>query len=396
MPLPIVIRQPITVTLISLRGLPSRLVSFWTALVGFAATAAVLTSILAIQAGFARALMSGGQADTAVITAAGAKTEIASVLTEADVRVVVEIQRNLDRSSAVLAAAEALTTVNLDAGNGDRRNIAFRGVQDGSFDLYPHVRITRGRAFLEGRNEVLVGSRLAAELSSLTLDQPVQLGSAHWTIVGVFESNGDLHESEIWADVRALQGIFGRNNVFQSMRVRTPSADSFQALQEQAQTDRRIDVQVQREVEFLAEQSGPISRFIKLVGQFIAALMGAGAAVSILTTMQTVVSERQSEIAILRILGYHRAAVVIAVVIEGVILGTLGGVIGTLIAYATLNGLEASTLAFGMTSQLYFSFAVTSQLMQTGVTYALGLGLLGTLLPAVQAVRRPMAEGMRC
>ena len=393
---PIFIRQPATVTRISIRGLPFRVRSFWASIIGFSATAAVLTAILAIQAGFTQALVSAGSLDTAIITAAGAKTEIASVMTNSDIVTINAIRNNLDRGSDALSTAAVLTTasVPVDGGNSSR-NLAFRGVQSASFRIHSRVRVTQGRRFKEGLNEVLVGSRLAAELPDLTIGRAIRLGSTEWMVVGLFESAGDLHESEIWTDVKTLQSIFNRGNIFQSMRVKLPTDNFYLSLKEALEDDPRIDVQVERERVFFAEQSGPMTRFIGLVGRFIAILMGTGAAFSIVNTMQTVISERENEIAILRVMGFGRFSILVAIMIEGMILGSIGGLIGAVGAYAAVDGLQASTLAFGLTSQLYFSFSVTPPLIQTGVVYALGLGMLGTLLPAVQAVRRSIVRGLQ-
>jgi len=390
MPLPDFIRQPAIVTLISIRGLPFRIRSFWTSIIGFAATAAVLTAILSIQAGFTKALVSAGSLDTAIITTVGARTELASVITSDDIVTINEILKNLDRRSNILSTAEVLTTASipLDHNNGSR-NVAFRGVQPESFAMYPQVSLTEGRRFKAGLNEIVVGSRLITEFPRLAIGGAIKLGGATWTVVGVLESDGDLHESEIWADVRTVQSIFNRGNSFQSMRIKLPADDFFLALKDATDTDPRLDVQIDRERDFFAEQSGSMTRFIGLIGRTIAILMGAGAAFSIVNTMQTVIAERESEMAVLRVIGFGRWSILVAVVIEGMILGSIGGLIGALGAYAAVNGVQASTLAFGMTSQLYFSFSVTPSLIQTGVIYALALGMLGALLPAVQTVRRP-------
>jgi putative ABC transport system permease protein len=391
-----ILRQSLAVSLINARALPLRVRSYWTAILGFAATAAVITAIFAIQAGFTKALVSVGRQDVAIVTAAGAKTEFASFLTSSDVVTVNSILDNLAPGSSEMTSAEVLTTasVPIEPSNSSR-NIAFRGVQAQSFQLYPHVRITQGRAFQSGLNEVIVGARLAAELPDLALGSRVRLGGAAWSVVGILESSGDLHESEIWADVGTVQSTFNRGNVFQSMRLSLPSDPFLVAFSDAVQRDPRVNVQIERERDFFAEQSGPISRFIGLVGRFIAILMGAGAAFTIVSAMQTVIAEREPEIAVLRVMGFGHLSVLTAIVMEGVVLGSVGGLLGALIAYVAVNGLQASTLAFGMTSQLYFTFAVTPSLIQVGTLYALGLGLIGALVPAVQIVRRPIVSGLR-
>jgi putative ABC transport system permease protein len=46
-------------------------------------------------------------------------------------------------------------------------------------------------------------------------------------------------------------------------------------------------------------------------------------------------------------------------------------------------------------SQVAFAFAVTRSLLVQGLTYALAMGLVGGLMPAIKAARLPIATALR-
>lgn len=383
--------QAAVVTLIGILGLPARVRIYWPAIIGFASTAAVLISILSMQTGFVRVMMSGGRADTAIITAAVAKTELTSILTNSDVAIIRDIVSSM--LPEILSSVEVLTTLSFDDGlaNNANRNISLRGVGRDSFSIHQQVHVTTGRTFRPGTNEIIVGSRLSSQIEGLEVGGSVKLGNAIWNIVGIFESAGDFHESEIWSDSKALQAILGRSNVFQSIRLLIPSEDIFASLSGAIGKDARIDLRIQREREFYAEQSGPMSRFIGVIGRFIALLMGAGAVVSVVNAMSGAVLERMGEFVVLRVVGFGRLAIFFSIIIEAVVLAAIGSIFGASVAFLAINGMPASTLAFGMTSQLYFSMNVTPDNVSSGVAFTLWLGIVGALLPAMQIIRAPLS-----
>jgi putative ABC transport system permease protein len=107
------------------------------------------------------------------------------------------------------------------------------------------------------------------------------------------------------------------------------------------------------------------------------------------------VATRAREIATLRALGFNSIAVVISVLAESLGLAAMGGVLGGLAAYAAFNGYQTSTINFQTFSQVAFAFRVTPSLLLLGLVYALVMGLIGGLMPAIRAARLPISSALR-
>ena len=123
--------------------------------------------------------------------------------------------------------------------------------------------------------------------------------------------------------------------------------------------------------------------------------MAIGALFAALNTMYSAVATRTVEIATLRALGFGNAPVVISVMIEAVALAILGGALGASISYLAFNGYTASTLNNASFSQIAFDFAVTPEIIGTGLVWALGLGTIGGLFPALRAAWMPITAALR-
>jgi putative ABC transport system permease protein len=255
--------------------------------------------------------------------------------------------------------------------------------------------IVEGRMFEFGTNEIVVGRGASGQFAGLTLGNELRSGQNSWKVVGIFESDGSLYETEIWCDARVLQGAYRRGNSYQTVLARLDSTDSFAAFRDWLTSNPQVNVQVRRETEYYAAQSRALSGLIQGVGFGIALLMGIGAVFGAILTMYTAVSTRAREIATLRALGFNATSVVVSVLAESLALAAIGGVIGGLIAYVAFNGYQTSTMNFQTFSQVAFAFRVTPQLLMLGLIYALLMGLVGGLFPAIRAARLPIPSALR-
>jgi len=138
-----------------------------------------------------------------------------------------------------------------------------------------------------------------------------------------------------------------------------------------------------------------MTRLIDTLGFGIASLMGIGAVFGAILTMYTAVATRAREIATLRALGFNTTAVLVSVLVESLALGGIGGLIGGAGAYLAFNGYQTSTMNFQTFSQVAFAFRVTPGLLASGLFYALSIGFIGGLLPAIRAARLPISAALR-
>jgi putative ABC transport system permease protein len=214
-------------------------------------------------------------------------------------------------------------------------------------------------------------------------------------VVGIFEANGGVAESEVWCDVQNLQSVYRRNNYFSSVLVKLESEESLGPLKDWLDKNPQVKVSVHRENEYYARQSTTMTNLIDGLGFGIASLMAIGAVFGAILTMYTAVASRSREIATLRALGFNTFSVLVSVLAESLVLGGIGGTIGALGAYAAFDGFQTSTMNFQTFSQVAFAFRVTPALFATGLTYALSIGLFGGLLPAIRAARLPISKALR-
>jgi putative ABC transport system permease protein len=390
------IRQTLAVTALNLRTIPQRLGSTGVATVGIAGVVVVFVSVLSIAAGFTAAMEGAGSESRALVMRSGADSEMTSGIGGDSATIIKQAPGLRREGQTPLASAELFVIIDLPKiSTGTAANVPMRGVEPTAFRVRDEVSIVEGRTFTFGTNEIIVGRGANAQFAGLTVGNTVQSGKATWQVVGVFEADGGVAETEIWVDSRTLQGVYNRGNSYQTILARLDSSESFDTFRDWLITNPQLNVQVRRETEYYAAQSAMLSSLIRGVGFGIAGLMGLGAIFGAILTMYTAVSTRSREIATLRALGFNSTSVVVSVLIESMTLGAVGGVIGGLGAYFAFNGYQTSTMNFQTFSQVAFAFLVTPELLLTGLSYALVIGLIGGLFPAIRAARQPIPSALR-
>jgi putative ABC transport system permease protein len=302
-----------------------------------------------------------------------------------------------DAGGRALASAELMVMVDLPRrGETDPNNVPFRGVQPVAFAIRDELRIVAGRRFERGVREVIVGRKASRQFAGLSVGSKIGFRDSDWTVVGVFESGGDVHESEIWADAEVAMSAFRRPG-YQSVTavLADGSASGFGALAATIGRDPRFSIKVLREPEYYARQAKILSDLINVLGYTVAAFMAIGAMFGALNCMYSAVASRQVEIATLRAIGFGGLPVVISVMIEALLLALLGGAVGGALAYLYCDGASLSTLNFSTFSQVAFDLRVTPTLLVQGLAWALAIGVAGGLLPAVRAARLPVTLALR-
>jgi putative ABC transport system permease protein len=366
------------------------------AVLGIAGTVGVFVAMLALARGFEATLVASGSPQNALIRRAGATSEMDSLVQLEQVRVIEDAPGVRRGGNGPLASREVVVIAALPLKRtGTDANVQVRGVSAKVLDVRESVRVVAGRFFQPGLNELVVGKNVATSYEGFELGSTVRFGGGSWTVVGVFDAGNSAFDSEVWCDGSVLNQVYQRpRNLFQSVTVRLASPDALTRLKDALGADPRLTVQVDREIEYYEKQSQQLTTLILVLGTIVAVVMGIGAIFGALNTMYSAVAERSREIATMRALGFGVASVVLAFVVEALCLALVGGLLGCA-AVLPLNGLTTGAMNWQTFSHLAFAFSVTPSLLLAGLAFALGMGLIGGVPPALRAARQPIATALR-
>jgi putative ABC transport system permease protein len=367
------------------------------AVLGVAGTVGVFLSMLAMARGFQATLISSGSPQNAIVLRAGADSEMSSGIDLDQARIIsdaAQVARGTGGSPEASAEVVVIAAFPLSK-TGTDANVQVRGLSPRALDVRPSIKLVEGRFFEPGLAELVVGSNARTTYSGFALGSDVDFGGQSWKVVGVMDAGGSAFDSELWADNTVLAQTYQRPvNIFQSITVRLRSADDFQAFKDELTSDPRLTVQVKRESDYYAEQSQMVTALISAFGFLVAFVMAIGAVFGALNTMYSAVAARAREIATMRALGFGAGSVVLSFLFESILIALSGGIIGCL-AVLPLNGYTAGTMNWQTFSHLAFAFRVTPDLMVVGMVFALVMGVVGGVLPAVRAARLPVATALR-
>ena len=401
--LPNTIRAVLRLTLAAIREWPSRPIDTLVTVLGFATVAGILAAVLAMAAGYRHIFDAAVEGTTAIVLSEGSDSEWGSSVptgAAADVTQAPGVARANDVPLIAPNLLGSLPVRYLDRDLAAR--ITLRGVSSGMFTIEKGLRLVRGRWFQPGLDEIVVGAAAEHNFRDLALGDRVLAEGRIWTVVGVFTAGSQFFSSEAWTSLGSLQGAEDRRRACSSLYVELTSRRAFEAFARALAKDAQFALHPMRASAYYAQQASGMSRLITRVGGFFTAMMAAAAVFGAMSTLLVMVESRRFELAILRALGYPHGIVFAATLFEGMLLGAAGGIVGTAVVYLALNGFAASTLGVGAqlavstsTPQVFFHFAVTALIMLEAVLWAIGMGVLGGLYPALRAARMPIAAALR-
>jgi putative ABC transport system permease protein len=388
--------QIASVTRFNLRTLPQRKGSSAAAIFGIAGVVAVMVGVLSIAQGILRTMESSASAQNVIVLRSGSDTEMMSGLGGDETKIISEGPGLARNENGAIASAELFVIINLPMrSTGTDANVPMRGISRMAMEVREKFEIVEGRMFEWGLNEVIVGVGAQMEFSGLGIGSTITVAQEEWPVVGVFAAGGGLAETEIWVDGAVLQPAYKRGNSYQAVYARLESEDAFQEFKDALTSDPRLNVKPMREADYYDAQSAMLYNLITGLGTLIAVIMGCGAVFGALNTMYTAISSRTREIATLRALGFHSSPVVVSVLLESLLLAFTGGLIGAALAWWAFDGFRATTLNFSSFSQVAFAFDVSFSLLTRGIIFAMIIGLIGGLFPAVRAARQPVSAALR-
>jgi putative ABC transport system permease protein len=379
------------------RSIRARWTSTIVAVLGIAGTVGVFVAMLSLARGFKATLVASGSPGNALVMRAGSTSEMMGGITLDSIKVLQDapgVARNPSGAPLITQDVVGVIPVPLIS-TGTDANVQVRGVSPNVLEIRKFVKITKGRMFQSGLDELIVGKNAANTYRGLTVGNKIDFAGGHWEVVGEFDAGGSAFDSEIWCDSQIFNQVLQRPaDVFQSATVHLASPDTFNQFKDAVITDPRMNVDVYREIDYYAKQSTTMTRLITVLGGLVALIMAVGAIFGALNTMYSAVAERGREIATMRAVGFSTWNVILSFLFEALLISFLGGIIGCL-AVLPLNGLTTSTMNFQTFSNVAFAFKITFDLLLLGVLFALVMGVLGGLLPAIRAAIQPVSVALR-
>jgi putative ABC transport system permease protein len=379
----------------SLRNLWARRLTTALTTGGLALVVFVFATVLMLEQGLRSTLVATGAFDNVLLIRRSAGTEVQSAIDRAQAGVIEsqpEVAVGLD--GRPLVSKEVLVLIALPKrGSASPSNVVIRGASERGLILRPQVHIVEGRMWRPGSSEIIVGRSIAERFEGISIGERLRFGLRDWTIVGVFDAGKSGFDSEIWGDADQMIQAFRRLN-FSSVVMRLNDPGAFEALKARLESDPRLTVEVKREKIFYEEQSEALANFIRYLGITLSVIFSVGAVIGAMITMYASVAARTAEIGTLRALGFQRRSILWAFLTEAMLLGAVGGAIGIAMA-SSMQFFTVSTVNFQSFSELAFSFDLTPGIVAAAMAFALGMGLLGGVLPAAQAGRMKIVDALR-
>ncbi len=361
---------------------------------GIALVVAVFVMVRALAMGMKSTYVSTGDPRNLLVLRKGSTAESSSQIMRADVpriRYAPGVAR--DENGTPIASAEIIVLIFLERiDHSGGANVLLRGMGPMGLSLRPTIKIVEGRMFQTGLHECIVSRRISSRFASCKVGDSFQTGRTTWHVVGMFDGQKTAYDSEIWIDADEARDTFHRN-FYGSVLLRPADAAATKPLIAQLESDKNIQVRVLPESEYYQEQtkSADAPRYFANV---LAVIMSIGAAFSAMNTMYATVGARTREIGTLRVLGFRRREIYATFMIESVLLSFIGGAIGCLLSLP-LNGYATGTMSAVAFTEIAFEFRITPELLAQGMIFALVMGVLGGLLPARVAARKPVLDALR-
>jgi putative ABC transport system permease protein len=355
----------------------------------------VYIGVLSLAAGVERAFGESGDPRNVIVLRDGAHSETESYFPMERHREMAALPGiETDAQGNPLASGEVLILQILTREDGSESNVSLRGVEPAAFGVRPKIRIVEGRNFEPGKGEVIVGAQLAKRFPELQLGREVLFGRIRFRVVGLFDAGGGSFASEVWGAVQDFGDAFQRQNYCSSSLLRTSSSDAANALIARIEGDQRLNLQAQIETDYFKTQTDATGSQFVVLGTALAIMMAFGACFAAANTMYSQVAARSAEIGTLRALGYPRRSILSAFLLEAALVGAAAGILGAILSLP-LNGITTGTTNFLTFSEITFALRTSPEILSQGILLAVLTGILGGLVPAWSASRRPIAMLLR-
>lgn len=333
------------------------------------------------------------------------------------------LQQRLLHEPRVIAAAPFVSAQGLLSVGGTVRGAMVRGVDP----RYENRVVEIGRHMVQGRMEalvpggfgILIGDQLAQQLGvgvgdKVTLITPegnitpagMMPRLKQFTVVGIFKMNMyELDASFAMIDLRDAQVLFRLGDDVSGIRLKLDDVMAAPEVKARLQSELNGNAMVSDWTDMNSNYFRAV-QIEKRMMTIILTLIVAVAAFNLVSTLVMVVTDKQSDIAILRTLGAAPGSVMSIFVIQGAVAGVLGtasgvlfGVLGAWNLDAIVGVIEHMTGTKLLSPQVYMIDYLPTDVQWSDVgmitVISLLLSLFATLYPSWRAARTQPAEALR-
>jgi len=189
-------------------------------------------------------------------------------------------------------------------------------------------------------------------------------------------------------DLDTVGPVF-QHSTIQTVTLLLQSPASFGQLAAALKADPSMDVEILHEAQVLEQATGPPARLLNFVSYVVGVIMAIGATLGAINVMYSIVDRRRRDLATLRAIGFGAGSIAVSVLAESLVLALPGAVLGVLWAWLFFNGHEISP------GNASIHLLMTWPLALIGVIWAVVMGLIAGLTPAIRAARVPVATTLR-
>ncbi|HEV2700000.1 MAG TPA: ABC transporter permease [Steroidobacteraceae bacterium] len=374
----------------NLLGAPQRLGLVCTTVIGVTCAVAVLISMLAMGVGARRAALGNVRPDRASVLSVNAVEPGRSDIPK-DVAVRIGDLPGIRRNASGQPIAVAQTLMYVQARRKESGNLVgfpVTGVSAGLTDYAPELHLSAGRMFRPGLRELIASNNCARQYQDFGVGARKLIQGVEWRVVGNFDLGRGSGNCDVYADGDTVLSAFKRNS-YNDVAVVLQSPAAFEQLVTAIRDNPQLHVKVEHEAELAEADVQQIHGILNFVSYFVGAILAVAATIGAANSLYALVDGRRRELAMLRAVGFSGAPLMAATLMEAILMAIAGALIGTGLAWLLFDGLAASPFGFS------FRLAVTPYLVLLGMAWALGMGVLSGLLPALRAAHMPVAVVLR-
>jgi putative ABC transport system permease protein len=382
------IRQFFGVLRVDLSGAAQRMGSVLTIIIGVTCAVGVLVSMLAMGIGMQRQAMENVRADRVILSSTGARYIQSSIPRDEAV-----IARDLPGIKQGIEGAPIVIFTSLIPIEAHRRVTGTRiffplvGTTANLNEYRPEIRFTGGRMFQPGLHELIASNPCRRQFTGFEIGDRRSIRGIDWRVVGHFDEGNTL-QCVVYTDVDVLMSTFNRNT-YNQVSVMLQSPADFNTFRDALQINPTLHLELQQEREAALEDFRDLKGILDFASYFVGTIMAIGATLGAVNSLYAIVDSRRRELGTLRAIGFSCSAVIASIMCESLLFAVPGALLGGALAWAFFNGLSASPFGYN------FQLAVTPYLGLIGIVWALAMGLVGGLLPALRAARLPVATALR-